>query len=153
MPDETIPRVSRINAGIAGFALLAMVIGTIAPFVWLVVLPYATTGVALADWSALTITVALLGMVALYAYLGTSVYQRFATIISAEGLSVPALRGRRTVAWSEVQGVGVRGHEVLLETPSGRIVLNLHCFSNPTAAAGYLQSKLSAPEPGKGGAV
>jgi len=118
-----------------------------------VILPYARTGVPPADWSGTTIAIAVAVLVGLYAYLGTTVYQRFATVVSANGVSIPTMRGRRLVSWVEVQRVGIRGHEVLLDTAAGKVVINVFCFVDSKALTDYLQLHLQRASQERDGAV
>ena len=130
-----------------------MALGILVPFALSVVMPYARTGVPPTDWTPVRMLVALLAVAGLFAYLGFTVYQGFATVISEQGVSVPTLRGRRAVRWEEVQRVGVRGHELLLAAPSRTVVINLFCFVDTKSVATYVQSRLAAASPGREGAI
>lgn len=130
-----------------------MALGIFVPFFLSVVGPYLTSGVPPADWTPLRMLVALAVVVGLFGYLGFTVYQRFGTVISEPGLSVPTLRGRREVPWSDIQRVGVRGHEFLLITPSRTVVVNTFCFTDAENAAAYVQSRLALAAQGGGNAV
>ena len=132
-------------AVVAGAGVSAMGLGTLGIFGWQVVWPFARTGVAPADWTWPTVFAALLVLVVIYAYLGVTMFRRFATKLSAQGVSVPAIRGRRHVPWSDIQRVGVRGHEILLDAPSGVIVVNVHCFANAKSVGRYIQAHLATP--------
>jgi len=125
-----------------------MVLGTIIPFGWKVVWPYAETGVAPADWTWPTVSATVVLLAGIYVYLGGMFYQRFATEVSDQGVSLPTFKGRRHVAWSEVHRIGVRGPELLLDAPGGVVVVNVLCFSNSKSVAQYIQAHL-APSAGQ----
>jgi hypothetical protein len=140
-----VPRISMPSAVVAGVCLGTMGLATVGIFGWKVVWPFASTGIAPADWTWPRVFAALVVMVAIQAYLGITIYRRFSTRLSAQGVSVPTLTGRRYVSWTDVRRVGVRGHEILLDAPSGIVVVNVYCFANAKLVGRYIQAHISSP--------
>jgi hypothetical protein len=115
---QTPPEISRINAGIAFTALALMAMGCFIPFVWKVIVPFATTGHAPADWTWARVFIAMCALVAVFFYLGYGMVQRFSAKLTGADIFVPTLRGGRRLRWEEIERIGTRGHELLFEGSS-----------------------------------
>ena len=82
------PRISRASAWVVAGAFGALFLGVLIPFFLTVLLPYFSTGVPPADWTPWRMWLALGGAIALLAFLGFILFQRFTTHFSVGGISV-----------------------------------------------------------------
>jgi hypothetical protein len=138
------PEVSRTNAAIAFTAFALMALGCFVPFIWKVVVPFAATGHAPADWTWPRVSIALCVLLALFFYLGYGVFQRFGTRLTEAEIAVPTLRGCRCLRWEQIERIGTRGHELLFQGASGTITVNLLCFKRPSEVEEFVRSHLPA---------
>jgi len=136
------PKVSRTNAGIAFTALTLMALGCFVPFIWKVVVPFAVTGRASADWTWPKVCIALCVLLALFFYIGYGMFQRFSTKLTEAEILVPTLRGGRHLRWDQIERIGTRGHELIFEGASKTIVVNLLCFKRPSEVEEFVRSHL-----------
>jgi hypothetical protein len=119
-----------------------MALGCFVPFVWKVVVSFATTGNAPADWTWARVCIAMAVLLALFFYLGYGMFQRFGTKLTEADIFVPTLRGGRRLRWEQIDRIGTRGHELLLEGNSKTITVNLLCFKKPSEVEEFLRSHL-----------
>jgi hypothetical protein len=137
-----LPEVSRTNAAIAFTALTLMALGCFVPLIWKVVVPFAVTGHAPADWSWPKVGMALSVLVGLFVYLGYSVFQRFSTRLTEAEIVVPSFHGTLSLRWEQIERIGTRGHELLFEGAAGTITVNLLCFKRPSEVEAFVRSHL-----------
>jgi hypothetical protein len=137
-----------LAACIAWGALAATAAGLVVPEYLLVGRPYWRTGIPPGDWTPGTMLAGLVFSVGLLACLAFILYQRFGTIVSERGVSMPTLRGRCDVSWADIERVDWRGVEFVLGSPKGRLIVNTACFTDARSVADYVRARLAAAHRG-----
>jgi hypothetical protein len=125
----------------ASLALAALV------FIWMagtLLLPWIGTGLPPRTFTRTTVCVSILGPFAVLGWFGTHIYKIFNTHLSVEGISIPTLRGRVRVRWSDIERVQVKGHELRLRSATSSIVINVFCFNQPGRVPPFVQRHLPA---------
>ncbi len=145
------PRISGASAAVVAAAYGALVLGVLVPLYLLVVGPSLQSGAMPADWTPLRMLMALAGATLLLGFLGFFLYQRFATIVSESGISVPTLRGREDIAWADIDRVAVRGHDLVLLSSRRKVIVNSACYPNPDKLVSYINTRLAGARAGRSG--
>lgn len=144
LQEPTIPSVSKASRLIVFLAFAAMLFGSLGLFTWQVFVPAIVNRVPPATWSWSTIILFEVGLLMCLAWLGFGIYRRFATQLSSSGVSVPTLRGRAFVPWSQVERVKVEGHEIKLYGSGQSIVVNVFCYTQPEQIGRFVSRRLPA---------
>ena len=149
--EPSVPRISRASAWVVAGAFGALFLGVLIPFFLTVLLPYFSTGVPPADWTPWRMWLALGGAIALLAFLGFILFQRFTTHFSVGGISVWTVRGRYEIPWDDVQHVGVQGNDLILVCAQRRVVVHAACYENTQDLVRYINLRLAAVVPSRAG--
>ena len=133
-----VPEISKTSRAIAYCAATALAMGGPLLFAWLVFAPALAAGTPPATWTWATLVLAQLAQIVLVAWLGFTVYRRFAVTLSHKGISFPSTRGRNLLSWAELERVTLKGADARLYGAGRSVVINLYCFADPAVASKFV---------------
>jgi hypothetical protein len=143
MDIEKAPAISQVSR-IGAFGSLGIFVVV---FAWMDVsflLTWIRTSAPPPTFTGTTVWVIVLGTSAILWWFGTHIFRIFSTHLSVQGISIPTIRGRVLVPWSDIERVQVKGHELRLWNSKSSILLNVFCFTKPERVSPFVRSHLPA---------
>jgi len=84
------------------------------------------------------------GPIIFLAWLGTGLIRGFGTRLSEQGISIPTLRGRVLVPWSEIERGQIRGQALRLSSATHHVVINPFFYAQAARVLPFVLRHLPA---------
>jgi hypothetical protein len=141
--QEAAPKISQASGIVVFISFGVFIVGAVWQTTWLL-RHWIHTGTPPSGFTPGMACLFAFGPVIFLAWLGTGLFRGFGTRLSEQGISIPTLRGRVLVRWSEIERGQIRGQALRLSSATHHVLINPFFYAEPARVPPFVLRHLPA---------